>query len=127
MYYSFLFLKHECKLHVGLYRSASVFIEPITLSYQAGELLTNIWDSTSGHERTHVREECENVIRILRSLSIYVPDTGKHNVLYDRATGAVTMLDFGTAIPCAASEHIPYIELLSLFGDRVMCGHESGG
>ncbi|KOS45861.1 hypothetical protein ACN38_g3188 [Penicillium nordicum] len=84
--------------------------------------LAHIWDELSNRERTHVREECEKAIRILRSLSIHVPDAGKHNVLYQREIRTVTMLDFETAIECPQSEDVPYIELLSLFGD-----HTSGG
>lgn len=99
----------------------------LVLPYKDGQILAHIWDDLSDRERTHVREECEKAIRILRSLSIYVPDAGKHNVLYERETGAVTMLDFETAIECPQSEHMPYVELLSLFGDPMMRGHTSGG
>lgn len=96
----------------------------LVLPYRNGQTLAHIWDDLSDRERTHVREECEKAIRILRSLSIYVPDTGKHNVLYERETGTVTMLDFETAMECPQSEHMPYVELLSLFGDPIM---RSGG
>lgn len=99
----------------------------LVLPYKDGQILAHIWDDLSDRERTHVREECEKAIRILRSLSIHVPDAGKHNVLYERETGAVTMLDFETAIECPQSEHVPYVELLSLFGDPMMRGHTSGG
>lgn len=99
----------------------------LVLPYKDGQILAHIWDDLSVHERTHVREECEKAIRILRSLSIYMPDAGKHNVLYERATGAVTMLDFETAVECPESDHIPYVELLSLFGDTEMRGRVSGG
>jgi hypothetical protein len=86
-----------------------------------------IWDDLNDHEQSHVREECEMAIQTLRSLSIRVPDAGKHNVLYERKTGAVTMLDFETAMGCPQSEHLPYMELLSLFGDPVMHRRTSGG
>ncbi|CAG8902924.1 unnamed protein product [Penicillium egyptiacum] len=99
----------------------------LVLPYKDGQILAHIWDDLSNRERTHVREECEKAIRILRSLSIHVPDAGKHNVLYQRETGAVTMLDFETAMECPQSEHVPYVELLSLLGDPVMRGHTSGG
>lgn len=99
----------------------------LVLPYKDGQILAHIWDELSNRERTHVREECEKAIRILRSLSIYVPDAGKHNVLYQRETGAVTMLDFETAIECPQSENLPYVELLSLFGDPMMRVHASGG
>lgn len=99
----------------------------LVLPYKDGQILSHIWDKLSDHERTHVREECEKAIRILRSLSVYVPDVGKHNVLYARETGKVTMLDFETARPCPPEDHMPYVELLSLFGDATMRGHTSGG
>lgn len=99
----------------------------LVLPYRDGQILGYIWDELDIHERTHVREECEKAIHILRSLSIYVPDAGKHNVLFDRQTGTVTMLDFETAIECPQSEHMPYVELLSLFGDSTMRGRARGG
>ena len=99
----------------------------LVLPYKDGQILAHIWDDLNHRERTHVREECEKAIRILRSLSIRVPDAGKHNVLYERTTGAVTMLDFETAMECPWSQHVPYVELLSLFGDPVMRGPTSGG
>lgn len=99
----------------------------LVLPYKDGQILAHIWDDLNVRERTQVREECEKAIRILRSLSIYVPDAGKHNVLYERETGAVTMLDFETAMGCPQSEHIPYVELLTLFGDSVMRERTSGG
>ena len=98
----------------------------LVLPYKDGQILAHIWDDLDVHERTHVREECEKAIRILRSLSIYMPDAGKHNVLYERATGAVTMLDFETGVECPQSDHIPYVELLSLFGGTEMRGRVSG-
>jgi hypothetical protein len=91
----------------------------LVLPYKDGQNLADIWDDLNDRERTHVREECEKAIHILRSLSIYVPDVGKYNVLYERETGAVTRLDFETAIECLPSEHVPYVELVSLFGDPV--------
>lgn len=99
----------------------------LVLAYKDGQMLAHIWDDLNGQERAHVREECEKAVRILRSLSIYVPDTGKHNVLYDRATGAVTMHDFETGMERLPSEHLPYVELLSLFGDLEMRPRTSGG
>ncbi|KAI1838429.1 hypothetical protein DTO006G1_3690 [Penicillium roqueforti] len=100
----------------------------LVLPYKDGQILAHVWDELSNRERTHVREECEKAIRILRSLSIYVPDAGKHNVLYQRETGAVTMLDSETAMECLQSEHVPYVELLSLFGNPTMMhGHTTSG
>ncbi|KAJ5182669.1 hypothetical protein N7492_000285 [Penicillium capsulatum] len=99
----------------------------LVLPHKDGKILAHIWDELSHRERIHIREECEKAIRILRSVSIYVPDSGKHNVLYARETGAVTMLDFESAIECPQSDHMPYVELTSLFGDGFMRGHTSGG
>jgi hypothetical protein len=99
----------------------------LVIPYKDGQILAHIWDDLNVSEQTHVREECENAIQILRALSIYVPDAGKHNVLYDRETGAVTMLDFETAIEYPQSEHWPYVELKLLFGDTVMGGRTSAG
>lgn len=99
----------------------------LVLAHKGGENLSHIWDSLVDRERLRVREECEKAIHILRSVSIYVPDAGKHNVLYNRDTGAVTMLDFETAIECLPSENLPFVELLLLFGDAVMRRRPSGG
>ncbi|KAJ5758660.1 hypothetical protein N7520_005816 [Penicillium odoratum] len=99
----------------------------IALPYKVGQVLTRIWNDLNDRERTHVREECEKAIHIFRSLSIRVPDIGKHNVPYERNTAAVTILDFKTAMECPQSEHVPYVELLLLFGDPVMRGRTSGG
>ncbi|KAJ5675023.1 uncharacterized protein N7477_004957 [Penicillium maclennaniae] len=99
----------------------------LVLPYKNGQTLAYIWDDLNVRDRTHVREECEKAIQILRSLSIFVPDAGKHNVLYERETGAVTMLDFESGMERHPSEHVPYVELLSVFGDAVMRGRTSGG
>jgi hypothetical protein len=99
----------------------------LVLPYKDGRILAQIWNELSEQERNHVRAECEKAIRILRSLSIRVVDAGKHNILYARETGVVTMLDFETAIECPQSEHVPYLELESIFGDPVMRGHTTGG
>ena len=48
----------------------------LVLPYKDGQMLAYVWDGLN------VREECEQAIRILRSLSIYVPDAGKHIVRY---------------------------------------------
>ena len=53
----------------------------VVLAHKGGENLSHVWDSLVDRERLHVREECEKAIHILHSLSIYVPDAGKHNVL----------------------------------------------
>ncbi|KAJ5973048.1 uncharacterized protein N7479_002966 [Penicillium vulpinum] len=99
----------------------------LVLPYKDIQILAHVWNKLSNREQTHVLEEYKKAIRILRSPSIYVPNTGKHNVLYQRETGAMTMLDFKTAIECPQSENLPYTELLSLVGDPVIRGHTSGG
>ncbi|KAJ5932966.1 hypothetical protein N7516_007455 [Penicillium verrucosum] len=98
----------------------------LVLPSKDGRILADVWNELRNREQTDVREEYEKAIRILRSLPIHVPDAGKHSVLYQREIGAVIM-DFKTAIECPQSEHIPYVELLLLFGDPMMRGHTSGG
>lgn len=52
-----------------------------------------------------------------RSLGVYLPETGKHNVLYNRATKSVTLVDFESLGNSSGMEHeLDAPELLAIFG-----------
>lgn len=100
----------------------------LVLSKKDGRRLAEIWNDLNNQEQNHVREQCWKAIRILRSLSIRVMDVGKHNILYSRETGAVTLLDFETAVECPASELVPLeVEMNVIFGEQIMREPMIGG
>jgi hypothetical protein len=77
------------------------------MEYRQGERLCDIWYMLNAAERAHIENECLKAIHALRAISIRLDDPGKHNVLYSRESGAVTLLDFEVAAPLAANTFIP--------------------
>lgn len=66
----------------------------LLLEKRPGVQLSKVWKDLTQDEKTHIKNECMKATRILRSISIRMADAGKHNVLFDRETGTVTLLDF---------------------------------
>lgn len=65
----------------------------------------------------HIREQCREAVVVLRRLGIYQVDSGPHNVLFDRESGRVTMIDFEQY--GMGMEEIPLdAELLTIFGNN---------
>lgn len=101
----------------------------LLLEKRPGKPLFGMWSSLSSAEKAHVYSECSSAIRILRSISIRVLDAGKHNVLYDRETGTVTMVDFETVVELSSPEEIRTLnpELYAIFADTDMRQYIHGG
>ncbi|CAG8906122.1 unnamed protein product [Penicillium egyptiacum] len=89
-----------------------------------GDQLFGIWKSLSGGEQAHIYNECISGIRIMRSISIRLLDAGKHNILYDRETGKVTLHDFEAVVELDPSAQYtsPHPELGAIFGATEMSG-----
>ena len=83
-----------------------------------GKTLAELWDILPGPEKEHVRAEVYKAIIILRSTSVIAIDSGKHNVLYDPVTRAVTMVDFELMQACEEDTLSPeWPEMRTIFGD----------
>ena len=82
-----------------------------------GEQLFGIWNSLPVAEKAHVFNECSSAIQSLRSISIRLLDPGRHNILYDRMSGKVTLVDF-EAIDDLGGVRVTSLnpELVSIFG-----------
>ncbi|KAJ5229439.1 hypothetical protein N7489_010147 [Penicillium chrysogenum] len=82
-----------------------------------GEQLFGIWNSLPVAEKAHVFNECSSAIQTLRSISIRLLDSGRHNILYDRMSGKVTLVDF-EAIDDLGGVRVTSLnpELVSIFG-----------
>lgn len=64
------------------------------LSWEDGERLSDLWHVLNQPDRIYIRDKCGEAVAMGRQLSIYLQDSRKENVLYDRRTGKVTMVDF---------------------------------
>ncbi|KUM56964.1 hypothetical protein ACN42_g10237 [Penicillium freii] len=100
----------------------------LLLEKVAGEQLFGIWDSLPFAEKAHVFSECSTAIRTLRSISIRLLDSGRHNILYDRMSGKVTLVDF-EAIDDLGGQRVTSLnpELVSIFGVTGMSQFIHGG
>ena len=68
----------------------------LLISKAPGEILSTIWDDLLIAERRHIYDECRTAVSIIRSVNLVNLDAGKHNILYDRTSGGVKMIDFET-------------------------------
>lgn len=71
----------------------------LVLSIVPGEPISTMWHELSAAQKIHVRDQCRKAISILRQKGIYIWDTGKRNVLYERETDTVTLIDFESTAP----------------------------
>ena len=88
------------------------------LSWEDGERLSDIWQAIHHPDHIHIRNKCREAVAIIRQLNIYLQDSNKQNVLYERSTGKVTMLDFEHYGKCT-EHHLRNLdapELLKIFG-----------
>lgn len=88
------------------------------LSWEDGERLSDLWQTLRHHDRVNIRNKCREAVAIIRQLNIYLQDASKQNVLYERSTGKVTMLDFEHYGKCT-ERHLRNLdapELLGVFG-----------
>lgn len=94
-----------------------------------GEQLFGIWNSLPFAEKIHVFSECRSAIQTLRSISIRLVDAGRHNILYDRMSGKVTLVDFEAIVDLGGEEQVTSLnpELVSIFGVTGMSQLIHGG
>lgn len=90
----------------------------LVLEKVPGEQLFGIWNHLSFAQKAHVFSECSSAIRTLRSISIRLVDAGRHNILYDRRSGKVTLVDFEAFEDLGTGERVTSLnpELVSIFG-----------
>ncbi|CAK41619.1 hypothetical protein An13g02200 [Aspergillus niger] len=64
------------------------------ISQAQGKFLISQLSTLPASAKIHIRFEVYKTIKVPRELSLVCIDSGKHNVFYDCATNAVTMVDF---------------------------------
>lgn len=79
----------------------------IVMEYREGERLSDIWHVLDAAEQAYVKMKCAEALQALREISIRLDDPGKHNILYARKSGTVTLLDFEVVAPLAENTSIP--------------------
>jgi hypothetical protein len=101
----------------------------LVLSKVKGAVLSTIWDDLTLAERFHVQSQCRKAISILRNVYAISVDAGKHNVLYDRSTGATTMIDFERMKECDQNRlyRLDVPELYAIFGPELVQDPASEG
>ena len=93
-----------------------------------GQQLFGIWNSLPFGEKALIYSECSSATQILRSISIRLVDSGKHNILYDRQSGKVTLVDFEAVVDLSGQTWTSLNpELASIFGVSGMSEFIYGG
>jgi serine/threonine protein kinase len=100
----------------------------VVLEQRDGMRLDRLWHALSETERAYIQSECLNGIHALRQVDIRLDDPGKHNILYDRESRVVTLLDFESAQELESHTYIStYFEMGIIFGSDLLLGRPSGG
>jgi hypothetical protein len=100
----------------------------LILEYRSGSKLYDIWHVLSPSERLNVQSQCLAGINAIRRVLFCLDDASMDNILYDRETGVVTLLDF--EIAADMESHIALrvtYEMRDIFGPSLMIGRPSGG
>ena len=79
------------------------------LSHVQGKPLLDFLLQLHVAEVDHVKRRCRSVVEILRDIGIWIGDCGVHNVLYNRQSCKVTLLDFEVIGDCDVN-HKRYLE-----------------
>ena len=85
------------------------------ISQAQGKFLISQLSTLPASAKIHIRFEIYKTIKVPRELSLVCIDSGKHNVFYDCATNAVTMVDFELMQPVEpelVSPHLPEIHAI---------------
>ncbi|EHA21124.1 hypothetical protein ASPNIDRAFT_123131, partial [Aspergillus niger ATCC 1015] len=102
----------------------------LIISKVQGEPLTSQWTTLSPSSKPHIHSEVYKAIKVLRELSLVCIDAGMHNVLYDRVTNAVTMVDFELMQPVEPELVSPDLpEMYAILRNKLVQGQtrDSGG
>lgn len=102
----------------------------LIISKVQGEPLTSQWTTLSPSSKLHIHSEVYKAIKVLRELSLVCIDAEMHNVLYDRVTNAVTMIDFELMQPVKPELVSPDLpEMYANFRNQLVQGQtrDSGG
>ncbi|KAJ5822499.1 hypothetical protein N7447_004839 [Penicillium robsamsonii] len=97
----------------------------LVLEYRDGARLSHIWHTLNELERAHIKTQSLNGINALRQIAVRLSDAGMHNMLYNRQSRIVTLLDIEVAVEIQPNAHIPTShEMGAIFGSNAMLGHE---
>ncbi|KAJ5749894.1 hypothetical protein N7533_006922 [Penicillium manginii] len=101
----------------------------LVLQERPGIRLDLLWRRLDDRERTHIQAEIFHGIHVLRQTGLYLNDPGQHNILYDRGSWEVTMLDFENVSQLENfGEFISdYFEMEIIFGADLSLGRPAGG
>lgn len=90
----------------------------MVLSWEDGKRLSDLWPTLDQSDLIYIRNKCREAVAVIRQLNIYRQDSNRTNVLFDRRTGKVTVVDFEHYGMCT-ERHLRNLdapELLALFG-----------
>ncbi|KAJ5424425.1 hypothetical protein N7491_009641 [Penicillium cf. griseofulvum] len=100
----------------------------LVLEQRAGMRLDRLWHDLSEGERAYIQSDCLNGIHALRQVGFRLDDPGQHNILYDRDSRVVTLLDFESAQLLESHTYIStYHEMRIIFRSDLLLGRPSGG
>lgn len=100
----------------------------LIISWVDGEQVSILWPALTDMERAQLFEQCRQAVVILRQLRIYMQDSGRHNVLFGRSSGQVTLVDFEHHGWCT-ERHLHNLEapeILTIFGRSGMMNITNG-
>ncbi|KAJ5959514.1 uncharacterized protein N7479_006664 [Penicillium vulpinum] len=99
----------------------------LVLEQRAGMRLDRLWHDLSEGERAYIQSDCLNGIHTLRQVGFRLDDPGQHNILYDRDSRVVTLLDFESAQLLESHTDIStYYEMRIIFRSALLLGRPSG-
>ncbi|KAJ5533782.1 hypothetical protein N7527_000036 [Penicillium freii] len=100
----------------------------LVLEQRAGMRLDRLWHDLSEGERAYIQSDCLNGIHALRQVGFRLDDPGQHNILYDRDSRVVTLLDFESAQLLESHTYVStYHEMRIIFRSDLLLGRPSGG
>ncbi|KAH2055723.1 hypothetical protein KXW51_002172 [Aspergillus fumigatus] len=99
----------------------------LVLEHRDGMRLDRLWHTLSNTERAQVQSQCLNSVHALRQVTVRLDDAGMHNILYNRESGVIALLDFESAQVVESHSVVPVNhEMGAIFGSDFLLGHPSG-
>lgn len=99
----------------------------LVLEHRDGMRLDRLWHTLSNTERAQVQSQCLNSVHALRQVTVRLDDAGMHNILYNRESGVIALLDFESAQVVKSHSVVPVNhEMGAIFGSDFLLGHPSG-
>jgi serine/threonine protein kinase len=100
----------------------------LVIQYRKGSQLSTVWPVLTYSERQYIQTQCLDALNTLRQIALRLDDPGLHNMLYDRESRRVTLLDFEIAHEVLPNTSISVrYEMGLIFGLDNMIVRSTGG